>query len=166
MEKTTRLDALLAELTHEATTTRKHLARLPDAHFDWRPHPKSFTAGDLARHIVDCIGWATATFAADLFEFNPATYAACKASSTAAMLEAFDAEVAKAQKAIADCTDDDATGLWRLTMPGKVFFEKPREAVFRDMALSHLVHHRGQFSVYLRLLDVPVPGSYGPTADD
>jgi uncharacterized damage-inducible protein DinB len=161
----TRLDALRAELTHEAATTRTHLARLPDAHFNWRPHPKSFTAGALAGHIVDCIGWAAATFAADLFEFDPATYAPCRATTTSALLEAFDAELARAQHVMAECADIDATGLWRLTMPGKVFFEKPREAVFRDMALSHLVHHRGQFSVYLRLLDVPVPGSYGPTAD-
>ncbi len=88
------------------------------------------------------------------------------ARSPATLLETFDLEVAKAKQVMASTADTSATQPWRFMMNGKVRFEKPREAVFRDMTLSHLVHHRGQFSVYLRLLEVPVPGSYGPTADD
>lgn len=97
---------------------------------------------------------------------DPSTYRPICATSSAMLLDAFDGEVATAAKAIAHCGDPDATQPWQLRIRAKVWFEKPREAVFRDMTLSHLVHHRGQFSVYLRLMDVPVPGSYGPTADD
>jgi uncharacterized damage-inducible protein DinB len=162
----TRIDSLLAELAHETQTARKHLERLPDEHFDWRPHTKSFTAGQLASHMVDCIRWTESIFGADELDMNPSAYRPVGASSVAALLETFDAEVAKARQVMARATDTNATQPWRLKLHGKVWFEKPREVVFRDMTLSHLVHHRGQFSVYLRLLEVPVPGSYGPTADE
>jgi uncharacterized damage-inducible protein DinB len=161
-----RLDALLAEFAHEARTARKHLERLPQDKFTWRPHPKSSSAGQLAAHIVDCIGWIESVFAADEFDFDPATYRGCDAGTVAGLLEQFDAKVAAASQAMAAAPDPNATALWSLKMRGKVWFERPREAAFRDMGLSHLVHHRGQFSVYLRLLEVPVPGSYGPTADE
>jgi len=162
----TRLDTLQAELVHEAATARKHLERLPQEHFDWRPHPKSYTAGQLAAHIVECIRWVVPTFTAEQFEFDPATYRSFEAKTVAGVLEGLDAELAKAKAALAGAGDREATGPWRLMVRGKVWFEKPREAVFRDMTLNHLVHHRGQFSVYLRLLDLPVPASYGPTADE
>ena len=162
----TRIDLLLAEFAHETKTTRKHLERLPTDQFEWRPHTKSFTAGQLASHMVDCIRWIEPIFGADELDMDPSTYRPFDAKSVAALLEAFDGEVAKAKQVMASAADTNATQPWRLKMHGKVWFEKPREAVFRDMTLSHLVHHRGQFSVYLRLLDVPVPGSYGPTADD
>ena len=162
----TRIETLLAEFEHEAQTTRKHLERLPDERFDWRPHPKSFTAGQLASHLVDCIRWTGPIFSADELDMDPASYRPFCATSSAALLEAFDDEVTRAMQAITHAADANATQPWRLQMHGKVWFEKPREAVFRDMTLSHLVHHRGQLSVYLRLLDVPVPGSYGPTADE
>jgi uncharacterized damage-inducible protein DinB len=162
----TRIDSLLAEFAHETETARKHLARLPPDRFEWRPHTKSFTAGQLASHMVDCIRWIEPTFGADELDMDPSAYKPFRATSVAALLETFDGEVAKAKQVMASSADTGATQPWRLKMRGKVWFEKPREAVFRDMTLSHLVHHRGQFSVYLRLLEVPVPGSYGPTADD
>ena len=161
-----RIETLLAEFEHEARTTRKHLERLPDDRFDWRPHPKSFTGGQLASHLVDCIRWTGPIFSADQFDLDPSTYRPFCATSSARLLDAFDSEVTTAKQAIARATDLEATQPWRLQMHGKLWFEKPREAVFRDMTLSHLVHHRGQLSVYLRLLDLPVPGSYGPTADE
>ena len=162
----TRIEFLLAEFTHETATTRKHLDRLPSAAFDWRPHAKSFTAGQLASHLVDCIRWIEPIFAADELDMDPRTYTPFVATSAEVVLEAFNREVANAQQLMATCVDTHAAQPWRLAVNGTVWFEKPREAVFRDMTLSHLVHHRGQFSVYLRLLDIPVPGSYGPTADD
>ena len=161
-----RIETLLAELEHEARTTRKHLERLPEDRFDWRPHPKSSTAGQLASHLVECIRWTGPIFNADELDMNPSTYRPFSATSSSALLDAFDDEVTQASQAIAGAADREATQPWRLKMHGKVWFEKPREAVFRDMTLSHLVHHRGQLSVYLRLLDVPVPGAYGPTADE
>ena len=162
----TRVGSLLAEFAHEAKTVRKHLERLPDHQLAWRPHAKSSTAGQLASHMIECIRWIEPIFGADELDMDANDFAPIDATSVAALLESFDGEVAKAKQAMTNATDTDATQPWRLKMRGKVWFEKPREAVFRDMTLSHLVHHRGQFSVYLRLLDVPVPGSYGPTADD
>lgn len=162
----TRIDSLLTEFAHEVKTTRKHLERLPNDQLDWRPHPKSFTAGQLASHIVDCIRWTESIFGADELDMTPSTYRPFRAASVVALLETFDADAAKASHAIASAADMTATQPWRLKMDGKVWFEKPREVVFRDFTLSHLIHHRGQLSVYLRLLGVPVPGSYGPTADE
>ena len=161
-----RIDSLLAEFAHETQTARKHLERLPNDHFDWRPHTRSFTAGQLASHMVDCIRWTEAVFGSDELDMDPSAYKPCSARSVTELLEAFDAAVAKATQVMANTDDKAATQPWRLKMRGKVWFEKPREAVFRDMTLSHLVHHRGQFTVYLRLLEVPVPVSYGPTADE
>ena len=97
---------------------------------------------------------------------DPSAYKPFRADSVAGLLETFDSEVARAKQVMAKSADTNAEEAWRLKVLGKVWFEKPREAVFRDMTLSHLVHHRGQLSVYLRLLEVPVPGSYGPTADE
>ena len=161
----TRLDALLSEFSHETTTARRHLERLPVDQFEWRPHPKSFTAGQLASHIVDCVRWVEPIFSADELDMDAMSDKPFNAKTVGALLASFDGDVAKAKQAMARAADTAATQPWRLRMRGQVWFEKPREAVFRDMTLSHLVHHRGQFSVYLRLLDVPVPGSYGPTAD-
>ena len=164
----TRIDFLLAGLTHETATAtaRRHLERLPPDQLAWRPHPKSSTAGRLASHLVDCLRWVEPVFAADELDLDRNPYRPFSASSVEALLAGFDAEVATAKRAMASAADLEATQPWRLRMNGKVWFEKPRELVFRDMTLSHLIHHRGQLSVYLRLLEVPVPGSYGPTADD
>jgi uncharacterized damage-inducible protein DinB len=161
-----RIESLLAELAHETQTTRRHLERLSERQFDWRPHAKSFTAGQLASHLVDCIRWTTPIFAADELDMDAGGYEPFCAASSAELLGSFDEEVARAKRAMTGSTDTSATQPWRLKMHGKVWFEKPREDVFRDMTLSHLIHHRGQLSVYLRLLEVPVPGSYGPTADE
>jgi uncharacterized damage-inducible protein DinB len=162
----TRIKSLLAEFAHETETARKHLERLPTDQFEWRPHPRSFTAGQLGSHMVDCIRWIDPIFGADELDMDPTTYEPFQAESVAVLLETFDGEVARAKRVIASAADPSASHPWRLKVHGKVWFEKPREAVFRDMTLSHLVHHRGQFSVYLRLLEVPVPASYGPTADE
>jgi uncharacterized damage-inducible protein DinB len=162
----TRIDSLLAEFAHETATARKHLERLPTGQFEWRPHAKSFTAGELASHLIDCIRWAEPIFGGDELDMDPNAYRPFHAKSIESLLETFDADVVRAKQVMANAADTSATTPWRLKIRGKVWFEKPREAVFRDMTLSHLVHHRGQFSVYLRLLDVPVPGSYGPTADE
>lgn len=157
---------LVAELEREASTTRRHLERLPDDRFGWRPHPRSFTVGELASHLVDCVRLAVPVFSADELDMDPSTYEPFRAPSNAGLLEAFDEEVARAVQAMSRTSDPEAAQPWRLLVGGKTWFEKPREAAFRDMALSHLVHHRGQLSVYLRLLELPVPGSYGPTADE
>lgn len=160
------IETLRREFEHETQTTRRHLARLPDEKWGWRPHQKSFTAGGLASHIVSCIGWADAVLGAGELDVDPSTYKPYLASSASALLDAFDAKVARCTQLLAEATDEGLAEPWRLKFNGEVRFERPRSVVFRDFTLSHVIHHRGQFTVYLRLLDIPVPGSYGPTADE
>jgi uncharacterized damage-inducible protein DinB len=160
------IDLLLAEFDHETRTTRKHLERLPADRLDWRPHEKSFTARALASHIVECVSWARSIIGSDEFDFDPAAYKPYIAASVPDLLKAFDDSVAEGHHALTAAADGDLMRPWRLKMSGKVRFEKPKAIVLRDFTLSHLIHHRGQLSVYLRLLEVPVPGSYGPTADE
>jgi uncharacterized damage-inducible protein DinB len=160
------LQTLRDEFAHEAATTRRLLERLPDAHLDWRPHQKSFTARNLGSHLVDCVGWTDAIFTRDVLDLDPATYRPYQGASMTDVLAAFDDRVAAGTRALAAAEDAALWAPWRLTFKGRVRFEKPRVSVFRDFTLSHTIHHRGQLSVYLRLLDVPVPGSYGPTADE
>ena len=159
-------ESLAKEFEHEAATTRKHLARIPDDRRDWRPHEKSFTIAELGAHIVECVGWTSSIFEAEQYDFDPATYKPVAAASSAELLQTFDEKVAAGMKAMAQIHDADLMKPWRLAIRGKVRFEKTKMAVLRDFTLSHLVHHRGQLTVYLRLLDVPVPGSYGPSADE
>ena len=160
------IDSLTMEFEREAQTTRKHLERLPDDNLDWRPHQKSFTAGALASHIVESVSWAYVIFRLDEFNFDPATYKPFQAASVADLIETFDDNVAKGKRAMENVADASLPQPWRFKIMDRVRFERPRGDVFRDFALSHLIHHRGQLSVYLRLLNVPVPGSYGPSADE
>jgi len=160
------IDSLIMEFEHEAQTTRKHLERLPNDKLDWRPHEKSFTAGALASHIVDFVGWGDSIFNMDEFEIDPTAYKPYQATSVADLLKTFDDNVANCKQALAGAADATLMQPWRFKVMGRLRFERPKSAVFRDFILSHLIHHRGQFSVYLRLLNVPVPGSYGPTADE
>ncbi len=162
----TMVDSLAKELEHEAATTRRHFERLPGDKLDWRPHEKSYTAGGLASHIVECVRWGDSIFGMDELDMDPAAYQPYQAASVADLLQAFDDAVAACRQALAGVDDAAVTRPWRLKIRGRVRFEKPKAAVFRDFTLSHLIHHRGQLSVYLRLLDVPVPGSYGPSADE
>jgi uncharacterized damage-inducible protein DinB len=159
-------NALKTEFERETRATRRYLERIPGDRMDWRPHQKSFTVGGLASHIVDCVRWTEAIFASDEFNVDPAVFAPYHASSVAELLATFDADVARGVQALAATGDAALANPWRMTIGGKVRFERPRTVVFRDFTLSHLIHHRGQLSVYLRLLDVAVPGAYGPTADE
>jgi len=160
------IDSLVREFKNEAQTTRKHLERLPADKLDWQPHEKSFTAGGLASHIVECVSWADSIFNLDEIDIDLATYKPYQATSTADLLKTFDDLVASCKQVLEGVDEDTMTQPWRLRMMGHLMFEKPRADVFRDFTLSHLIHHRGQFSVYLRLLNIPVLGSYGPSADE
>ena len=160
------IDWVATQFNQETKTTRRHLERLPNDKLDWRPHEKSYTAGALASHIVECIKWTPDIFTKNEINFDSATYKPYLAASTAELLEAFEKAVAEGKQVLAAADDDAAMQMWSLKFNGKPLFERPRIDVMRDFTLSHLIHHRGQFSVYLRLLGVPVPGSYGPTADE
>lgn len=160
------IDSLLKEFEHEAQTTRKHLERLPDDKFGWRPHEKSFTAAGLASHIAECAGWTVAIFDHNEIDFDPSTYKPYVAKSTADLLKTFDENVRNGKRALAGASEESLEEPWSMKIKGRVQFERPRSEVFRDFTLSHVIHHRGQFSVYLRLLNIAVPGSYGPSADE
>jgi len=112
------------------------------------------------------VRWTEAIFTRDELDLDPATFEPCRAASVPELLSTFDADVARCGQVLALVAEDDLGRPWRLKVKGRQLFERPRAAVFRDLTLSHLIHHRGQLSVYLRLLEVPVPGSYGPTADE
>jgi uncharacterized damage-inducible protein DinB len=160
------IDSLITEFEHETNTTRKHIARLPSDKFDWKPHQKSFTAGGLASHITELVSWTGAIINQVGLDFDPATYKPYAAAAVDDLLKTFDENVAKSKQALADTTDDNLQRPWSFKIMGRVQFEKSKAAVLRDFSLSHMIHHRGQLSVYLRLLNVPVPSSYGPSADE
>ena len=160
------IDWVTKQFNYETKTTRKHLERLPGDKLDWRPHEKSTTAGGLASHLVECIRWTNDIFTKNELIFDPATYKPFEASSTSELLEAFEKAVADGKQALAGVDEEAAMQLWSLKFGDHTVFERPRIDVLRDFTLSHLIHHRGQFSVYLRLMNVPVPGTYGPSADE
>ncbi len=160
------IESLKQQFAGETKTTRRHLERLTDDKFDWRPHEKSYTAGALASHIVECVRWASDVFTKPEFNFDPATYKPFTAKTSEELLKGFDQAVLGAQDVLAGVDEESAKQNWALKMQGHALFERPRDEVFRDFTISHLIHHRGQFSVYLRLLEIPVPSTYGPTADE
>ncbi|MHB1327745.1 MAG: DinB family protein [Gemmatimonadales bacterium] len=151
------------------SVTRNALSRVPGEHAAWRPHPKSYTLGDLAAHIANILTWVGPTLSETELDLNPPGGTGWKSptfESTPALLATFDANVAEGRAAIL-ATADDAFGVpWSLKYAGAVIFTMPRVVVLRSFVLNHLIHHRGQLAVYLRLLDVPVPQIYGPTADE
>jgi uncharacterized damage-inducible protein DinB len=160
------INSVILEFEHEAQTTRRHFERLPGDKLGWRPHEKSFTAGALASHIIECIRWGDSIFNLDEFDFDPTAYKPYQATSVSDLLKTFGEEVDNCKRVLTGVDDAALMQPWRLRMMGRTLVEKNRADVFRDFTLSHLIHHRGQFSVYLRLLNVAVPGSYGPTADE
>src|SRR6266850_5280908 len=160
------IDSLRMEFENETRTTRKHLERLPNDKLNWRPHEKSFTAGGLASHIVNLVSLGDSLLETEELDIDPTAYKPYQATSVADLLKTFDDNVASCKQALASADDESVAQPWRFKIMGRLRFEKPKAVVFRDFFLSHTIHHRGQFSVYLRLLNVPVPGSYGPTADE
>ena len=158
------VDALLPEFDREMTTTRKVLERVPEERFDWKPHAKSYSLGALAGHIANLPTWGTATLGRSEIDISGGPSPAFP--SKAALLTAFDENVAAARAALAGRTDPELLAIWSLKRSGKTIFSMPKTAVLRSFVLSHVIHHRAQLTVYLRLLDVPVPSIYGPSADE
>lgn len=156
-------EKLLPEFDVEMATTRRVLERVPDDRPDWKPHPKSFSIAHLAQLVAGLPGWIAQTLTTT--ELDLAAGEGYRNQSTRALLETFDENVRRTREAIAAAGDADYDVPWSLKMKGQVLMTMPRGAVVRQH-ISHLSHHRGQMSVYLRLLDVPVPSIYGPTADE
>lgn len=159
-------EALAAELKVEAATTRRLLERVPQDSFTWKPHEKSMTLGRLSGHVAELPKFFAAILTQDEIDFSSGNYQPFAPQSTDELVAAFDKNVADALELLGGQSDDVYFKAWRMRNGEKVFFELPRMAALRSMGLNHFIHHRGQLSVYLRLLDVPLPSIYGPSADD
>jgi uncharacterized damage-inducible protein DinB len=160
-------DGLIAELKHESANTRKMLERIPADKYTWKPHEKSMELLKLAAHIARTPIWVGRSLNATEFDFakNPQTPAA-PLKSVDELLALHDSSIAEAVKILETTPDEAYMKSWTLRNGEKIYFTMPAIAVVRNFALSHITHHRGQLSVYLRLLDIPVPGMYGPSADE
>jgi len=159
------IDALLAELEQESLTTRRVLERVPQAHLSWKPHPKSMSLGQLALHVATVPGNVAELASRDTIPEPPA-FVQKEAATVAELVPALTASVAKARQHLGGFDDVAMGATWRLMSGGRELLAMPRVAFARAIMLNHWYHHRGQLLVYLRLLDVPVPSVYGPTADE
>jgi uncharacterized damage-inducible protein DinB len=158
-------EALLPEYDQEIAATRSLLERVPAKDAGWKPHPKSMPLGALAVHVAMLPSWVAATMTMTELDFStsppPPPF-----TTVEELLASFDKSAAEGRAAIAKAADADFAVPWSLKGGGQTYFTLPRAAVLRSFVLSHLIHHRAQLGVYLRLLDVPVPGLYGPSADE
>lgn len=159
---------MLPEFDAEMRTTRTLLERVPQDHDAWKPHTKSRSLGELAAHIANLPGLLSVVLTRTEFDPRaPENHAAMafKFSTTEALLQRFDTNVAAARAALAAASDEDLATTFTFRPGGKVLFSVPRAAAFRTLIMNHIIHHRGQLSVYLRERDIPLPSIYGPTAD-
>lgn len=160
-------DSLLAEFDHEMALTRHLLERVPDAAFGWRPSEKSFTLGGLTTHLAQLPHWGTAILENEFYDLAQAgrTQTAEK-TSIADVLETFDRHVAEVRRSLLENSDAELMAPWALKRGDHLVMSMPRLSALRRFLLHHLIHHRGQLTVYLRLQGVPLPPLYGPTADE
>lgn len=161
-------DALLPEFDHEMATTRRLLERVPDAEFGWKPHEKSMTLGRLAAHIANIPYWGSVTLGTTVFDLDelPPDSQRQLAQSAAALVKEFDEKAAGARAKLAAALDAELLTPWTLKKGGQEMFTIPRVSALRSFVMNHIIHHRGQLSVYLRMRNVPLPSIYGPTADE
>jgi uncharacterized damage-inducible protein DinB len=162
-------ESLLPEFDQEMANTRKTLERVPDDKFGWKPHAKSYAMGALTTHLANLPSWAVLTINADSFDMAPPgaePFKLPEAKSRQAALEMFDKNVADARTALAGATDEHLLKPWSLLSGGNTIMTLPKIAVLRSFVMNHIIHHRAQLGVYLRLNDIPVPSIYGPSADE
>ena len=158
-------EGLLQELEQEAQTTRRVLERVPDGHMAWRPHPKARTLGELAMHVAIVPGAVAEMIASP----SPAQVPQFKdpvAENASVLVPTLEQSIAKAKAALSSMDDSWAMETWRMVQGERELFALPRASLLRSIMLNHCYHHRGQLSVYLRELDVPIPSIYGPSADE
>jgi uncharacterized damage-inducible protein DinB len=160
------VQGLLSEFKHEASSTRKILERVPDDKNDWAPHEKSMKLRALANHVAELNGWVDIVISRDQLDFAKGEYVANTSATTAETLKFFDEQVAKAISVLEETKDEDLEKSWALKYGDQVLFAAPKKVALRATVFSHIVHHRAQLGVYLRLQDIAVPGIYGPTADE
>lgn len=158
--------ALVAEMEQEARVTRSCLERIPAEKFDWKPHDKSMTMGRLSSHIAEMFAWTGPTMEQSELDFATMDYKPFEPKTTDELLQFFDKNVAEAIGTLKSYSDEKFMEPWTLKNGETTFFTLPKAAVIRGFVFSHVIHHRGQLSVYLRLNDIAVPSIYGPSADE
>jgi uncharacterized damage-inducible protein DinB len=159
--------ALINEINHEAANTRKVLERIPLDKLTWRPHEKSTDLLHLAKHVASIYSWVSRALTTNELDFAKGRPApAPDFNTTQELLDTLDKNVSQALKDLENAAPETFMETWTMRNGEKILLTLPKAAVIRNMAMNHLVHHRGQLSVYLRLLNVPVPGLYGPSADE
>jgi uncharacterized damage-inducible protein DinB len=161
--------SMLAEFDQEMQSTRKALERCPDDRWNWKPHEKSGTVGWLAGHVATMVSWVPVTLTTEELDYAPVDGPAWeppKIDNRKELLAEFDKNVKAARAALAAVSDADLMKNWKLLAGGQEIFTMPRAACIRSMVLNHHIHHRAQLMVYYRLLGIPVPGMYGPSADE
>jgi uncharacterized damage-inducible protein DinB len=156
---------LLKEMELEAQTTRKMLERIPNDQYEWRPHPKSMTVQQLGTHIAELLTWIPMTLTTDELDFANNPYRPEIITNTSDLLEYFEKNLAEAKESLQAAQEEQLDDLWTLRNGEEIYSTTSKAEVIR-MTYSQIVHHRAQMGVFLRLLEVPIPGSYGPSADD
>ena len=159
-------ETLIMEIQEEAKATRKLLERVPDKSLTWKPHEKSMVLSRLASHVAEIVGWVSFTLDYDELDFGKFKYTPPEIKSNSDLLKILDENLEKALDSLKKAGDEVFSENWTMKNNEIVYFTLPKIAVVRSFAMNHLYHHRGQLTVYLRLLDVPLPGVYGPTADE
>ena len=157
---------MLAELQAEGITTRKMLALFPFEKSDYKPHEKSMPMGNLARHIAEIYGWAKECVQDDELDFAKPNFVPEALTSTEELLALFDKRLATSKEILEKTADEEMAKPWTMRSGETVYFTMPKTQVMRTWVLNHSVHHRAQLGVYLRMLDIAIPGSYGPSADE
>ena len=161
--------SILPELDQEMAKTRTTLERVPGDEFDWKPHEKSFSFKEMANHLARLPGWGAATLSTESLDLDPEKgefVPPPPVDTPEEVLSAFDKSVADFRNALESASDEEMLKPWTLLNGGQELFTMPRIAVIRGMILNHIIHHRGQLTLYLRLNDLPVPALYGPSADE
>lgn len=158
--------SLLPEFDHEFATLRTALERVPENRPDFQPHDKSMTLSQLAGHLAEIPAWVGATLQQDVLDFEGMDYEPYMMTTREDLLATLDKNVAEAREILANTSDETMMSDWTMRTGDTVHFTMPKVAVLRSFVISHMIHHRAQLGVYLRMNDVPVPMSYGPTADE
>lgn len=166
-EQTLNLGQMLAaELAHEAVSTRKMLERLPNEKLSWKPHEKSMTLERIAGHIAEMVGWTGVTLDHSELDFSKFDYTPKVYTDSVNLVADFDKNIAEAIEILNKTPNETFGENWTMRKGEQIYFTLPKAAVMRSFVMSHIIHHRGQLAVYMRLLDIPVPSIYGPSADE
>ena len=159
-------DLLLSEFDEEVKKTRAMLERVPDGKADFAPHPKSMTLGRLAPHVAELAGFGLSVLTTPAMDFSGGSYKPLPFESPAQLIRVFDESAANVREALTKVSDAGWSENWKLSFSGRTLFEGSRFVAYRQMFLNHIVHHRAQLGVYLRMNDAPLPPTYGPSADE